>query len=102
MTELEHAVFKKLKYLPVQEWDPIFKVGVSNAAVRHNGELPIRFPGAHGTCTCPDSINRSPAEFERWTASVHERLKKRATPALLGEHKGGNWLGFGPFPVSHI
>lgn len=92
------AVFTQLKALPVHEWGSIFQIGFFNAALRRNGELPIRFPGSHGTCTCPDLINQSPTEFEQWTAGVHERLKERLAPVLLGEVKGGNWLRIRPFP----
>lgn len=97
-----HAVFAQLKGLPVHEWGPIFGIGFFNAALKHNGGVPIRLPEPYGTCTCPDSINRSPTEFERWTSSVHEHLKERVIPVLLGEFQCGNWLLDRTFTVSDV
>lgn len=90
----------QLKGLPIHEWGPIFKIGFFNAALRHNGGESIKFPGSLGTCTCPDHIKQYPTEFERWTASVHEHLKDRVSPVLLGERKGANWVGYQSFGVS--
>lgn len=97
-----HAVFMQLKCLPIHEWGPVFKIEFFNAALHRNGEVPIRFPGSHGTCTCPDSISQFPVEFEQWTASVHEHLKERVTPVLLGERIGGLSVGQSHFMVRDI